>query len=145
MEQQALLFKNIIIYKISNFIIKLFKMIKGIIFWIVDRIIKINNDLVFKIEINQIWKGATPSFIKILKIITIYILFKNKFKKKNLLKKIIEAHLWIKKYFIEFSISMCSFEEMIGKKLIIFNSNNIHIKKLEFTLNEIKIDKIIKK
>ena len=120
-------------------------MIKGIIFWIVDRIIKINNDLVFKIEINQIWKGATPSFIKILKIIIIYILFKNRFKKKNLLKKIIEAHLWIKKYFIEFSISMCSFEEIIGKKLIIFNSNNIHIRKLEFTLREIKIDKIIKK
>ena len=40
---------------------------------------------------------------------------------------------------------MCSFEEIIGKKLIIFNSNNIHIRKLEFTLREIKIDKIIKK
>ena len=65
--------------------------------------------------------------------------------KKNLIRKIIDAHLCTKKYFIEFSISMCSFEEMIGKKLIIFNSNNIHIKKLEFTLNEIKIDKIIKK
>ena len=66
-------------------------------------------------------------------------------KKKNLIRKIIEAQLWIKKYFIEFSISICSFEEIIGKNLIIFNSNNIHIKKLEFILNEIKIDKIIKK
>ena len=81
------MFKIVTIYKISNFIIKLFKIIKGIIFWIVDKIIKINNDLVFKIEINQIWKGATPSFIKILKIITIYILFKNRLKKKISLKK----------------------------------------------------------
>jgi len=69
----------------------------------------------------------------------------NKFKKKKLIKKITEAHLWIKKYFIEFSISICSLDEIIGKNLIIFNSSNIHIKKLEFTLKEIKIDKIIKK
>ena len=61
--------KNKIIYTNSNFIVKFDKMIKGIIFWKVDKIIKINNDLVFKIEINQIWKGATPNFIKILKII----------------------------------------------------------------------------
>ena len=137
--------KNIIIYKISNFMLKLDKIIKGIIFWILDRMIKINKDLVFKIEMNQIWKGVTPNFIKILKIINIYILFKNKFNKKNLIKKITEAHLWIKKYFIEFSISICSFEEIIGKNLIIFNSNNIHMRKLEFTLSEIKTDKIIKK
>ena len=40
---------------------------------------------------------------------------------------------------------MCSSEKMISKKFIISNYNNIYIKKLEFTLNEIKIDKIIKK
>jgi len=60
---------NIIIYIKSNLIEILDRITKGIIFWIVDKIIKINNDLVFKIEINQIWKGATPSFKKILKII----------------------------------------------------------------------------
>ena len=46
--------KNIIIYKISNFMLKLDKIIKGIIFWILDKMIKINKDLVFKIEMNQI-------------------------------------------------------------------------------------------
>ena len=69
----------------------------------------------------------------------------SKFIKKNLIKKMIEAHLWIKKYFIEFSISIYSFEEIIGKNLNIFNSNNIHIRKFEFILKEIKIEINIKK
>ena len=44
----------------------LFKIIKGINFWTVDRIIKINNEQVFKIEINQVWNGEIPNFINIL-------------------------------------------------------------------------------
>ncbi len=44
----------------------LFRIIKGINFWTVDRIIKINNEQVFKIEINQVWNGEIPNFINIL-------------------------------------------------------------------------------
>jgi hypothetical protein len=44
----------------------LFKIIKGINFWTVDNIIKINNEQVFKIEINQVWNGEIPNFINIL-------------------------------------------------------------------------------
>ena len=51
--------------------------IKGINFWIVDKIIKIYSEQVFKIEINQVWNGEIPNFINIL-------IINNK---KNLLNK----------------------------------------------------------
>jgi len=56
-----------------------------------------------------------------------------------------DANLWIKKYFIEFSISIFSLVEIIGKNLSIFNSSLIHIIKLELNLIDIIIEKKIKK
>jgi len=120
------------------------KIIKGINFWIVDKKIRMNKELDFKIEINQIWNGTIPNFIKILKIIKILKLFNNILEKKNLIKKIIEAHLWIRKYFIEFSISIFSLYEKIGKNLNMFNSRLNHIKNLELTLIDIIIENKIK-
>ena len=121
------------------------RIIKGINFWIVDKKIRMNKELDFKIEINQIWNGTIPNFIKILKIIKILKLFNNILEKKNLIKKIIEAHLWIRKYFIEFSISIFSLYEKIGKNLNMFNSRLNHIKNLELTLIDIIIENKIKK
>ena len=45
------------------------KINNGMTFWNVDKIKRIFKDLVFKIEINQEWKGLTPNFIKSLKFI----------------------------------------------------------------------------
>jgi len=59
------------------------KIIKGINFWIVDKKIRMNKELDFKIEINQIWNGTIPNFIKILKIIKILKLFNNILEKKK--------------------------------------------------------------
>ena len=56
-----------------------------------------------------------------------------------------DANLWIKKYFIEFSISILSLVEIIGKNLSIFNSSLIHIIKLELNLIDIIIEKRFKK
>jgi len=56
-----------------------------------------------------------------------------------------DANLWIKKYFIEFSISIFSLVEIIGKNLSIFNSSLIHIIKLELNLIDIIIEKRFKK
>jgi len=52
-----------------------------------------------------------------------------------------DANLWIKKYFIEFSISIFSLVEIMGKNLSIFNSSLIHIIKLELNLIDIIIEK----
>ena len=60
--------------------------------------------------------------------------------KKYLIKKIIDAHLWIKKYLTEFSNSIFNPEEIIGKNLNILISSLIHIINLELNLNAIKID-----
>ena len=49
----------------------------------------------------------------------------------------IEAILWIKKYFIEFSIGEYSLDVIIGRNLNIFNSNLTHIIIAEFLLIEI--------
>ena len=65
--------------------------------------------------------------------------------KKNLIKKIIDAHLWIIKYFTEFSNSIFNPEEIIGKNLNILISNLIHIINLELNLIAIIIDIINKK
>ena len=120
-------------------------MIKGIIFWRVDKINKVFNELVFKIEINHEWNGLIPNFINSLKFIKMKKLLLTTKKKKNLIKKVIEAHLWMRKYFIEFSISTFSFEDIMGKNLNIFNSNLIHINNLDVTLKEIIIEINIKK
>ena len=80
-----------------------------------------------------------PSFISIDIIINRYKLFIC-LKKKNLSKNTTEAHLWIKKYFIEFSSSILILEEIIGKNLNIFSSKLIHIKKLELILKDKTID-----
>jgi len=125
-------------------ILILLKINKGIIFWIDESIIKIYIELVFKIEINHTWKGATPNFINILIIINIYKLYIWDIKKK-LKRKIIEAHLWTKKYFMAFSNSKFIFEDIIGKNLNMFNSNLNHIKKLELILNDKIIEINIKK
>lgn len=60
--------------KITKNINKLFTLIlniitKGIIFWIVDNMKRVIRDLVFRIEINQEWKGLIPNFINNLKFI----------------------------------------------------------------------------
>ena len=65
--------------------------------------------------------------------------------KKKLIKKIIEAHLWIIKYLTEFSNSIFSPEEIIGKNLSILISKLIHIMNLELNLIAIIIDRNIKK
>ena len=123
----------------------LFKITNGINFWIDDNINKIFKDLVFKIEINHEWNGLIPNLINILIIIKIFKVLIIISKKKNLNKNITDANLWIKKYFIEFSISIFSLVEIIGKNLSIFNSSLIHIIKLELNLIDIIIEKKIKK
>jgi len=60
--------------------------------------------------------------------------------KKNLIKKIIEAQLWIKKYLTEFSNSILRPDEIIGRNLNILISSLIHIIKLELKLNAITIE-----
>ena len=122
----------------------LFKITNGINFWIDDNINKIFKDLVFKIEINHEWNGLTPNLINILIIIKIFKVLIIISKKKNLNKNITDANLWIKKYFIEFSISIFSLVEIIGKNLSIFNSSLIHIIKLELNLIDIIIEKRLK-
>ena len=52
----------------------------------------------------------------------------------------IEAILWIKKYFIEFSIGEYSLDIIIGKNLNILISNLSHIINLELNLIDIIID-----
>ena len=122
----------------------LFKITNGINFWIDDNINKIFKDLVFKIEINHEWNGLTPNLINILIIIKIFKVLIIISKKKNLNKNITDANLWTKKYFIEFSISIFSLVEIIGKNLSIFNSSLIHIIKLELNLIDIIIEKRLK-
>ena len=63
---------NKIILNINTlFTLMLNIIIKGIIFWTVDKINRVYNELVFKIEINQEWKGLIPNFINSLKFIKI--------------------------------------------------------------------------
>ena len=123
----------------------LFKITKGINFWTDDSINKIFKDLVFKIEINHEWNGLTPNLTNILIIIKTFKVLSIISKKKNLNKNMTDANLWIKKYFIEFSISIFSLVEIMGKNLSIFNSSLIHIIKLELNLIDIIIEKKIKK
>ena len=63
---------------------------------------------------------------------------------KILDKKIIEAHLWIKKYFIVFSNAIPDSLDMIGRKANILNSKATHIPKAEGDLKANKIVSLIK-
>jgi len=71
----------------------LFKITKGIIFCNEDNSIKIYREQVFKIEINQVWKGEIPNFINILIINNRFAELKKYVVKKKFIKKIMEAQL----------------------------------------------------
>ena len=86
------------------------------------------------------WNGEIPNFMNILIISNKFIELKKYDEKKNLIKKIIEAQLWIKKYLTEFSNSILRPDEIIGRNLNILISSLIHIIKLELKLNAITIE-----
>ena len=58
---------------------------------------------------------------------------------KITIKKITDANLWIKKYFIEFSNDLIPSDDIIGKNLNIFISREIHREILDILLNAKKI------
>ena len=58
-----------------------------------DNSIKIYREQVFKIEINQVWKGEIPNFINILIINNRFAELKKYVVKKKFIKKIMEAQL----------------------------------------------------
>jgi hypothetical protein len=53
--------------------------------------------------------------------------------------KIIEANLWIRKYFIEFSNGETSLDIIIGRNLNMFISRDTHIIRDDILLNDNKI------
>ena len=87
---------------------------------------------------NHPWKGAAPILIIILIIINTSNEYTYFIKQSNteIIYKI-EAALWIKKYFIEFSIGEYSLDVMIGRNLNILSSNLTHIIILELLLTAI--------
>ena len=87
---------------------------------------------------NHPWKGAAPILIIILIIINTSNKYTYFIKQSNteIIYKI-EAALWIKKYFIEFSIGEYSLDVMIGRNLNILSSNLTHIIILELLLTAI--------
>jgi len=108
--------------------------IKGKTFWTVDNKNKIQIEQLFKIEINQPWKGAAPNLKNkaiLLKKMNLFLINKQKIKPN---KKIIEAHLWIIKYFIVFSNATPVSDDITGKKANIFISKHNHIIKEELDL-----------
>ena len=107
----------------------------GINFCRVDNTNIVFNLIVLEIEKNHPWKGAPPSLIIIDKLV-IKLIKKLKFIINKIEDKInkIEAILWIKKYFILFSIGLISMDDIIGKNLKIFNSKESHNKNIEFLL-----------
>ena len=123
------------LYKFIIFII----INKGKIFWIVDNKNKTQIEHLFKIEINQPWKGEAPSFTNIANLFIIINLFLINKQKITPNKKIMEAHLWIIKYFIVFSKAIPGSEDMIGKKANIFISRHSHIMNEELELINIII------
>ena len=112
---------------------------KGKIFWIVDNKNNTQTEHLFKIEINQPWKGDAPNFINIASLFIIMNLFLISKQKITPNKKIIEAHLWIIKYFIVFSKAIPDSEDIIGRKASIFVSRHNHIIKDELDLINIII------
>lgn len=87
---------------------------------------------------NHPWKGAAPILIIMLIIINTSNEYTYFIKQSNteIIYKI-EAALWIKKYFIEFSIGEYSLDVMIGRNLNILSSNLTHIIILELLLTAI--------
>ena len=87
---------------------------------------------------NHPWKGAAPILIIILTIINTSNKYTYFIKQSNteIIYKI-EAALWIKKYFIEFSIGEYSLDVMIGRNLNMLSSNLTHIMILELLLTAI--------
>jgi len=92
-----------------------------------------------------VWKGATPSFIKIAKTINSILVVDTKALTTEKIIKRMEAKLCTRKYFTEFSISrLLSKDEIIGINLSMFNSRPTHMHKNELEL-AIIINLIIKK
>jgi len=100
---------------------------KGKSFCNVDNKNKTQIEHLLRIEINQPWKGAAPNLKKMATLfIKINLSLINK-QKITPNKKIIEAHLWIIKYFIVFSNATPVSEDIIGKKANMFISRHNHI------------------
>ena len=97
----------------------------------------------FKIETNQPWKGAAPNLKNkaiLFNKINLFPINKQEIKPN---RKMIEAHLWIIKYFIVFSNATPASDDIIGRKASIFISKHNHIIKEESDL-AIVITAIIK-
>ena len=110
----------------------------GIIFCNVESNNKTNNLRDLDKDKNHPWKGAAPILIIMLIIINTSNEYTYFIKQSNteIIYKI-EAALWIKKYFIEFSIGEYSLDVMIGRNLNILSSNLTHIIILELLLTAI--------
>jgi len=102
-------------------------------------------DLVLTMIINHIWNGGIPNFINIeiiiikhapLSIISLII---------NEDKNRIDAHLCTKKYFIPFSIDRLPSDDIVGKNLKRFNSNENQTNKIDSDLTEIIKEEMISK
>lgn len=110
----------------------------GIIFCNVESNNKTNNLKDLDKDKNHPWKGAAPILIIILVIISNskeYIYFIRQSNTEIIYR--IEAALWIKKYFIEFSIGEYSLDVIIGRNLSILSSSLTHIIILELLLTAI--------
>lgn len=108
------------------------------IFCTVESNSKTNNLRDLDKDKNHPWKGAAPILIIILTIINTSNKYTYFIKQSNteIIYKI-EAALWIKKYFIEFSIGEYSLDVMIGRNLNMLSSNLTHIMILELLLTAI--------
>ena len=110
---------------------------KGMNFCSVDNKNTLYKLVIFIIIINQEWKGAIPNFKTIARVNTISILYLYLY---ILIIVVVinkmEAKLWTRKYFIVFSKGARSLEDIIGRKLSILTSRDIHIIKLELLLKD---------
>jgi len=122
------------------YIVMLTIIINGNNFCKVDNRNKTHKEHLFKIEINQPWKGAAPSFkTKATNFIktNLFLIIKEKIIPK---RNIIDAHLWIIKYFIVFSKDIPGSDDITGKNANIFISKHNHIIKEDPDLNKSIID-----
>jgi hypothetical protein len=106
-------------------------MIRGMHFWRVESSIKIHIDLLFKIEINQLWKGAAPNFSISLNTLMESITWPRTIDIITPVRKKIDAHLCTRKYFIVFSRARPDSEDIIGRNISILSSRHTHIIKGE--------------
>jgi hypothetical protein len=89
------------------------------------------------IIINHEWNGAIPNFSTIDKISTLSILYLYLYSLSiEVVMNRIEAKLCTKKYFIVFSNGAISLDDIIGRNLNIFTSNETHIIRLELLLKD---------